>query len=89
MKPRPGSSIPKRGEGRSTKCLSLLTASPAQPQPCIDLPLDFDPGLHPIIATHFYGLALRDGREVFWNFARQGVELPAEKGVILIRGGRP
>lgn len=63
------------------------TATGANSDP--ELPPDLDPETHPIIATHFYGLALRDGREVFWNFARQGVELPAEKGVILIRGGRP
>ncbi len=53
------------------------------------LPPDLDPEINPIIATHFYGVDLRDVRQVFWNFARQGHRLSAESNVILIPGGRP
>ena len=42
---------------------------------------------HPIIAQHYFGLKLRDVRETWWSFARQGVELPAEKDVIVIEEG--
>ena len=51
------------------------------------LPLDF-PETHPIIAQHYFGLELREVREIFWDLARLGYRLPAEKGVILIDGER-
>ncbi len=43
---------------------------------------------HPIIARHYFGLELREVREIFWDLARLGYRLPAEKGVILIDGER-
>ena len=51
------------------------------------LPLDLHE-THPIIAQHYFGLELREVREVFWDLARQGHHLPAEHGVILLEGGR-
>jgi hypothetical protein len=53
-----------------------------------DLPPDFDPDEHPILAHHWFGLELRDGREIFWNYVRLGHRLPADHGVIVIDGGR-
>ncbi len=53
-----------------------------------DLPPDLDPEIYPIIAQHFYGLDLRDIRQVFLNHVRLGHHLPPEPDVILIRGGR-
>ena len=44
--------------------------------------------LDPIIAQHFYGLELREVREVFGDLARQGHPPPAELNGILIPGGR-
>ena len=43
---------------------------------------------HPIIAQHYFGLELREVREVFWDLARLGYRLPPERGVILIPGGQ-
>jgi len=51
------------------------------------LPLDF-PETHPIIAQHYFGLELREVREVFWDLPRIGHRLPAQKNVILSEGGR-
>ena len=53
-----------------------------------DIPPDLDPETCPIIATHFFGIDLRDVRQVFWNHVRLGHHLPPEPDVILIRGGR-
>ncbi len=53
-----------------------------------DFPADLDPEIYPIIAQHFYGLELREVREVYWSLARQGHPPPAESNVILIPGGR-
>ena len=53
------------------------------------IPEDFDPAEFPIIATHFFGIELRDVREVYWSLARQGFSPTAEAGVILLAGGRP
>ncbi len=52
------------------------------------LPSDLVPEIYPIIAMHFYGVDLRDIREVFWNQARLGNRLPAESDVIVIAGGK-
>jgi hypothetical protein len=49
------------------------TATGANSDP--ELPPDLDPETHPIIATHFYGLDLREAREVrevYWNQVRLG-----------------
>ena len=51
------------------------------------LPLDLHE-THPIIAQHYFGLELREVREVFWDLARQGHHLPAELEIILLDGGR-
>ena len=48
------------------------------------LPPDLDPKTHRIIAQHYFGVDLRAVRETWWSFAREGVELPAQKGVILL-----
>ena len=52
------------------------------------LPPDLDPETHRIIATHFFGIELRDVRETWWELARQGYPPVPEKDVILIEGGR-
>ena len=51
------------------------------------IPTGFDPAEFPIIATHFYGVDLREVRAVFWDFARFGHRLPTEPGIILIEEG--
>ena len=53
------------------------------------IPEDFDPAEFPIIATHFFGIELRDVRETWWDLARQGYPPAAEPGVILLAGDRP
>ena len=53
-----------------------------------NFPIDFDPQACPILAAHYFGLELRDVREVFWSRARQGYPPAAEPGVILLAGGR-
>ncbi len=53
------------------------------------IPEDFDPAEFPIIATHFFGIELRDVREGYWSLARQGYPPTAEPGVILLAGSRP
>ncbi len=56
-----------------------------------DLPPDLDPEIYPIIARHFYGVDLREVREVrevFWNQFRLGYRLPAQSDVIVIAGGQ-
>ena len=69
--------------------MHIISKCPAssRPDPNISLPADLDPEINPIIARHFFGVDLRDVRETWWSFARQGVELPAERGVIVIEGG--
>ena len=52
------------------------------------LPPDLDPETHRIIAMHFYGVDLREVREVFWNQFRLGYRLPAQSDVIVIAGGQ-
>ena len=51
-------------------------------------PADFNPTEHPILARHWFGLDLSDGRQIFWNQARLGNRLPAECDVILLDGGQ-
>ncbi len=63
---------------------SPATGSESEP----DIPPDLDPETHRIIATHFYGVDLRDVREVFWNQFRHGYRLPAQSDVIVIAGGQ-
>ena len=65
------------------------TATGANSDP--ELPSDLDPETHPIIATHFYGLDLREAREVpevYWNQVRLGDRLPPQSDVIVITGGQ-
>ena len=65
------------------------TATGANSDP--ELPPDLDPETHPIIATHFYGLDLREARalrEVYWNQVRLGDRLPAQHGVIVLDGAQ-
>ncbi len=65
------------------------TATGANSDP--ELPPDLDPEIYPIIARHFYGVDLREVREVrevFWNQFRLGYRLPAQSDVIVITGGR-
>jgi hypothetical protein len=71
--------------------MSLTTTpdSPATgPESEPDIPPDLDPEIYPIIARHFYGVDLHVVRQLFWDLARLGNRLPAERGVILIEGGR-
>ncbi len=56
--------------------------------PDVSLPPNLDPETHRIIATHFYGVDLREVREVFWNQFRLGYRLPAQSDVIVIAGGQ-
>jgi hypothetical protein len=35
-----------------------------------DLPADFDPGLHRILARHWFGIELQDVRDLWWRQAR-------------------
>ena len=60
--------------------MTIISDRPASSRidPNISLPPDLDPEINPIIARHFYGVDLRDVRETWWSFARQGVELPDE-----------
>ena len=53
-----------------------------------DLPADFDPTEHPILARHWFGVHPREVCALSWRFARQGHRLPPELNVILINGGR-
>ncbi len=55
---------------------------------CIDLPEDFDPKSHRILATHWFGLEPRDVREVYWNQVRFGHRLPTQLGVIVFDRGQ-
>ena len=71
--------------------MSLTTTPDAPatgPESEPDIPPDLDPETHRIIATHFYGVDLREVREVFWNQFRLGYRLPAQSDVIVITGGR-
>jgi hypothetical protein len=68
---------------------NIVPDSPATgPESDPDPPPDLDPKTHRIIAQHYFGVDLRAVRETWWSFAREGVELPAQKGVILLDGGR-
>ena len=51
------------------------------------IPTGFDPAEFPIIATHFFGIELRDIGETWWDLARQGYPPPAEAEVIILDGG--
>ncbi len=65
------------------------TATGANSDP--ELPPDLDLETHPIIATHFYGLDLREARalrEVYWHQVRLGDRLPAQSGVNVFDGGQ-
>ena len=53
------------------------------------IPKGFDAAEFPILATHFFGIELRDIRETWWNLARQGYPPTAEPRVILLAGGQP
>ena len=53
------------------------------------IPKDFDAAEFRIIATHFFGIELRDVCETWWDLARQGYPPTAEPEVILLAGGRP
>ena len=67
-----------------SKCLasSQRYSEPDLPPP------DFDPDLHPILARHWFGIYPHGVSALWWSLTKQGVELPAEHGVILIEGGR-
>ncbi len=68
---------------------TILPDSPATwPSSNPELPPDLDPETHRIIAMHFYGVDLREVREVFWNQFRLGYRLPAQSDVIVIAGGQ-
>ena len=69
-----------------------------------NIPEDFDPAECPILARHWFGvpppfapstfariddIASAEVRRLYWRLRAQGVELPAERGMILIDGGRP
>ena len=53
-----------------------------------DLPADFDPDLHPILARHWFGIGLQDVRDLWWRQARLRHRLPAEPDVSVRDGGR-
>ena len=53
-----------------------------------DLPPDFDPDEHPILARHWFGVHPQGVSALWWRFAGLGHRLPAEKGVIVVQGGR-
>ena len=36
------------------------------------IPKDFDAAEFPIIAVHYFGVDLRERREIWWDLARQG-----------------
>ncbi len=60
------------------------------PDPASDLPADFDPDQHPILACHWFGIdphELHEVREVYWSLAREVYPPTAEPGVILLDGG--
>ena len=55
-----------------------------------DLPPDFDPDEHPILARHWFGIdphELREVCEVYWSLAREVYPPTAAPGVILLDGG--
>ncbi len=67
---------------------NIVPDSPATgPESDPDPPPDLDPETHRIIATHFFGIELRDVRETWWELARQGYPPPAEAEVIILDGG--
>ena len=47
----------------------LPDSTATRPSSNPELPPDLDPETHRIIAMHFYGVDLREVREVFWNSA--------------------
>ena len=53
-----------------------------------DLPADFDPDLHPILARHWFGIELQDVRDLWWRQARLGHRRPTEPNVIVLVGGQ-
>ena len=59
-----------------------------RPYPHPDLPPDFDPDLHPIIAKHFFGLHPTGVTSLWWRFARLGHRLPPERGVTRAENAR-
>jgi hypothetical protein len=61
-----------------------LPGVPDQP----DLPPGFDAALHPILAVHWFGVHPHGVSALWWSLTRQGVDLPAEPGIILLDGGR-
>ena len=61
-----------------------LPGVPDQP----DFPPDFDPDLCPILARHWFGIFPHGLASIWWRFAGLGHRLPAERGIILIHGGK-
>ena len=53
-----------------------------------DLPANFSPDQHPILARHWFGVEAREVRQVWWNQIRLGNRLPAEPGVIVLDGAQ-
>ena len=53
-----------------------------------DLPANFDPTEHPILAVHWFGVHPHGVSALWWRFAGLGHRLPAQPGIILLDGGR-
>jgi len=79
-----GAAIVSLCDWRREQRLHTRLSAPDQP----DFPPDFDPDLNPIIAQHWFGHPPHGLATIWWRFARQGHRLPAERGVIVIEGGR-
>ena len=73
----------------NSKATSSTLLPPSQDRP----PRDFEPAAYPIIARHWFGMDRIDPSEfrpIWWRLhRREGRRLPAEPGVILIKGQRP
>lgn len=50
------------------------TATGANSDP--DLPADFDPGLNPILARHWFGIEFQDVRDLWWRRHGWGIACP-------------
>jgi hypothetical protein len=48
----------------------------------LELPADFDPDQHPILACHWFGIDPQELRDLWWRQLRLGHRLPTEGGVI-------
>ena len=54
----------------------------------VAVPPNFDPKLNPILAHHWFGVHPQGVSALWWRLAGLGQRLPAEKGVIVVQGGR-